>query len=248
MTFSYTLLLVLILLFPGLCAWAGLRAVERTDLLTPRPDKPNSTATLFVIVLGTIAGHLVGSLAFALQDLWCRHTAWCATVAFDPNVYRVLFTAGKTTEVITDWAVFAWLLTLALVGLGAGALIVRLAGTAWIRDRWDAIDFGWLNTPVHAVKDGHAVILAYVVTKTAYGGASVAYEGIVQQLAMDDDQTITMLVLGQVDRFLVRITDRGVERIDEGHQPIAQMQFHLSEIANVALEVIEDPLAVSVDG
>ncbi len=72
MTFSYTLLIALIPLFPGLCAWAGLRAIERTDLLTPRPDKPNSTATHFVIVLGAIAGHLIGSLAFSLQSLWFR--------------------------------------------------------------------------------------------------------------------------------------------------------------------------------
>jgi hypothetical protein len=37
------------------------------------------------------------------------------------------------------------------------------------------------------------------------------------------------------------ITNTGVERIDESQQPIAQMRFHLSEIANVALEVMEYP-------
>jgi hypothetical protein len=246
--FSYTLFLALILLFPGFCAWAGLRTVERTDLLTPRPDKPNSTATLFVVVLGAIAGHMAGALTFVLQADWCRWIGWCAVLAFDPNVYRVIFTSGRTAGVTTDLAVFAWLLELALVGLFAGIAIAWVARTGWIKNRWDAIDFGWLNSSVREVKARNAVILGYVVTKTNHDGASVAYEGIVQQLALDDDQTITMLVLVQVDRFLVRITEHGVKRIDEDHRPIAQMQLHLSEIANVALEVIEYPAAEIEDG
>ncbi len=85
--------------------------------------------------------------------------------------------------------------------------------------------------------------MAYVVTRTEHEGASVAYEGIVQQLAKDDDQTVTMLVLTKVDRFLVRITPTGVERSAGGQNPIVQMQFHLAEIANIALEVIERPPA-----
>jgi hypothetical protein len=143
--------------------------------------------------------------------------------------------------VVTDLAVFAWLFELALFGVLAGLAIALLARTDWVKNRWDAIEFGWLNAPVQEVKSNSAVILAYVVTKTSHEGANVAYEGIVQQLALDDDQTITMLVLRRVDRFLVRITNKGVVRTDEDHQPIARMQLHLSEIANIALEVIERP-------
>ena len=243
MTFSYTLFFALILLFPGLCAWAAVRSIERTDLLTPRPDKPNSTATLFVIVMGTIVGHMAGSLAFVVQGLWCGQTKMCFSVAFDPNVYRIAFVAGHGVGDITDLAIFAWLLELALVGLTAGWAVDRLARTGWVRRRWDAMDFGWLDRSVREGEDGKSFILGYVVTKNGHDGASVAYEGIVQQLALDDDQVITMLVLSQVDRFLVRITRDGLERADQPHAPIAQMQFHLSEIANIALEVMEYPPA-----
>jgi hypothetical protein len=242
-TLSYTLFFALILLFPGLCAWAALRAVERTDLLTPRPDKPNSTATLFVIVVGTIFGHLVGALAFVLQNVWCRLTQACFTVAFDPNVYKMIFTIGRNAGVINDFAVFAWLSDLTLVGLFAGWAATVLARVRWVKTRWDAMDFGWLSKPAREVAEGRSFILAYVVTKTSHEGANIAYEGVVQQLAVDDDQVITMVVLGQVDRFLVRVTARGVERTDEPHPPIAQMQLHLSEIANIALEVLDDPAA-----
>jgi hypothetical protein len=239
LAFSYTLFLALILLFPGLCAWAGLRASERTDLLTPRPDKPNSTATLFVVVLGTIAGHLIGAAAFVLQRAWCELTGWYVPIAFDPNVYRVVFSAGRTVGAPTDLAIFVWLLELAIAGVLAGLLVAWFARSEWVKDRWDAIDYGWLNPLVQEVRARDAVILAFVMTKTNHQGSIIAYEGMVQQLALDDDQTIRMLVLGRVDRFLVRITAKGVERIDDVHQPIAQMQLHLDEIANVALKVIE---------
>ncbi len=245
MTFSYTFFFGLILLFPGLCAWVALRAVERSDLLTPRPDKPNSTATLFVVVLGTVVGHLAGASAFALQSLWCAATHLCQTVAFDPNVYRIVFAAGHNPGAVSDLAIVSWLFDLAAVGLMSGLTVAALARTAWVRTRWDAMDFGWLSGPVGRVAKGDAVIVAYVVTRTGHDGLSIAYEGIVQQLALDDEQVITMLVLSQVDRFLVRLTDSGVERIDQPGAPIAQMQFHLSEIANVALEVFEDPGAES---
>lgn len=244
MAFSYTLFFALILLFPGLCAWAALRAVERTDLFTPRPDKPNSTATLFVIVLGALTGHLAGAFMFVLQGLWCRQTAVCLTVAFDPNVYRVVFTDGHPAGAVTDLAIFAWLSELAGVALFAGWTAARLARARWLKRRWDAVDFGWLTASVREVEAGRALILAYVVTKSGFEGASVAYQGIVEQLAVDDDQVITMLVLSQVDRFLVRVTQNGVDRVEQFHDPIAQMQFHLAEIANVALEVLQDPAAV----
>ncbi len=243
MAFSYTLILALILLFPGLCAWAALRVVERTDLLTPRPDKPNSTATLFVIVLGTMIGHLAGALAFVLQGAWCGWSRACVVLAFDPNVYRMVFIGARPGGGVTDLAIFAWLTELIIVGLFAGWSVAALARTRWVKRRWDAIDFGWLTASVREVEEGRALILAYVVTKGGYQGSSVAYEGIVQQLALDDDQVITMLVLSQVDRFLVRVSRNGVDRVDQVHDPIPQMQFHLAEIANVALEVLEDPMA-----
>jgi hypothetical protein len=132
-----------------------------------------------------------------------------------------------------------WLLELAIAGVLAGLLVAWFARSEWVKDRWDAIDYGWLNPLVQEVRARDAVILAFVMTKTNHQGSIIAYEGMVQQLALDDDQTIRMLVLGRVDRFLVRITAKGVERIDDVHQPIAQMQLHLDEIANVALKVIE---------
>ncbi|MEH3099409.1 hypothetical protein [Sphingomonas adhaesiva] len=98
MAFSYSLFLVLLLIFPGLCFWAGWRAGERTDFLSPSPDRPNSTVTLFIVVFGTIAGHLLGTGFFAAQAAWCRVTGMCLRIGFDPNVYRALLRGAAATD------------------------------------------------------------------------------------------------------------------------------------------------------
>jgi hypothetical protein len=95
---------------------------------------------------------------------------------------------------------------------------------------------------VRAVKAGKSVVVAYVVTKTSFNGASVAYEGIVDRLALDDDQRVVMIVLSRVDRFTVRIGDGGnIRRQESDGAPIAQMQFAAAEIANIAFEVLTLP-------
>ena len=44
--------------------------------------------TLFIVVFGTIGGHLLGTGFFAIQAAWCRATAFCYNPGFDPNIYR----------------------------------------------------------------------------------------------------------------------------------------------------------------
>jgi hypothetical protein len=78
-------------------------------------------------------------------------------------------------------------------------------------------------------------------TKTEHALPADEVQGIVRRLALRADQTIVMLVLVQVDRFLVKIGPRGVMRIDVDRPAIARMQFHLDEISNVAIEVVSTP-------
>jgi hypothetical protein len=241
-TFSYTLVLALLLLFPGLCAFVGLRAGERTDFLAPRPEKPNSTSTLFIVVAGTIAGHILGAGVFAAQSIWCRLTGLCVSINYDPNVYRVLLASQHPTRDLTDGAIEWWIFFLGALGAATGWFFSRAARSAAFKGTFDPIDFGWLNPAVQAVKAGNSVVVAYVVSKTSHNGTSIAYEGIVDRLALDDDQKVVMVVLSRVDRFTVRIEEDGsVKRHEGGGAPIPQMQFGASEIANIAFEVLTEP-------
>ena len=238
MALSYSLFLVLLLLFPGLCAWAGWRAGERTDLLSPSPDRPNSTTTLFIVVFGTIAGHLLGTALFAAQRAWCDTTNLCFAIGFDPSVYRALLRGGASARAAPDFALELWLLVTLLIGVLTGMAAYWMVQRDAVTGKTDPITFGWLNAAVQAVKKGDAFVVAYVLTKTSHEGLTVAYEGTVQQLALDEDQSIKLVVLNDVDRFLLRISDKGLERVDAPSTPINQLQIPVGEIANVALEIV----------
>lgn len=220
MSFSYTLFLALLLLAPGLGLWAGLRAGERSDLISQAPEKPGSTFSLLVIVFGALLGHILLSALFVVQAGLCRWSGGCFQLAFDPNVYRVILTNGRSAGVPGDGAFLAWFVALLLPALIVGLVAYRASGWRWVRDLREAASFGWLKRWVDLARPTNSFIIAYVVTTLEHEGANVAYEGIVENIALHDNRAIKMLVLSNCDRFLVRISPDKVERIDAAHAPI----------------------------
>jgi hypothetical protein len=238
-TFSYTLFLALLLLAPGLAAWAGLRLAERTDILSPAPEKPGSTFSLFVIVLGTLAGHIFMASLFAVQSIWCAHSSACFQTASDPNIYRVILTGSRTASAPSDLGLLWWFVALLVPALAVFLSMRWIGQLTVVRAMLEQASFGWLNPLVQAAKPANSFILAYVVTTVAHEGSHVAYEGIVEQVAFDENRAITMLVLSRCDRFLVKVSGGDVARVDTKHQPIPLIQLDARNFANVALEVFE---------
>lgn len=240
MSFSYTLFLALLLLAPGLSVWAGLRIGEQHALISQAPEKPGSTFSLLVIVFGALAGHILMSGLLALQSSFCAATSLCVAVSFDPDVYRVILTGAKEAGHPGDWAFFAWFVSLLLPAVIVGALAWWASGWAWVRGFRETSTFGWLKPIVDLGRPDNSFILAYVVTTIEHDGANVAYEGIVENIALDDNRAIAMIVLSKCDRFLVKITAKSVDRIDSRHAPIPLIQLEAKNFLNVALEVFED--------
>jgi hypothetical protein len=83
------------------------------------------------------------------------------------------------------------------------------------------------------------------VTTLEHEGANVAYEGIVKNIALDDNRAIRMLVLSNYDWFLMHISAGKVERNDAAHAPIPLIQLDAENFVNVALEVLEDAEAAA---
>jgi hypothetical protein len=239
-SFSYTLFLALLLLAPGLGLWAGLRAGERSELISQAPEKPGSTFSLLVIVFGALFGHILLSALFALQAGFCRSSNYCLALGFDPNVYRVILTNGRSAGTPSDGAFLSWFVSLLLPALIVGLVAYRASGWRWVRDLREASSFGWLKRWVDLARPANSFIIAYVVTTLEHDGANVAYEGIVENIALDDNRAIKMLVLSSCDRFLVRVSAEKVERIDAEHTPIPLIQLEAGNFINVALEVFED--------
>lgn len=193
-----------------------------------------------MVVLGTIGGHLIGTIVLEIQSIYCS-VGPCFEVNFDPNAYRVMMQGSSAAQHASDFAFTAWLFQALALGPITGAFAFWLSRRTLINAVLDPIAFGWLAPAVRAVKKGNSFVTAYVVTKMTHEEFTVAYEGVVQQLALDEDQSIKLVVLNEVDRFLVRITDGGLERINSSANPITQLQVTASEIANVALEVVQAP-------
>lgn len=239
MSFSYTLFLALLLIAPGLGVWAGLRAGERSELISQAPEKPGSTFSLIVIVFGALVGHIVLSALFAVQASLCRWSGACWRLSFDPNVYRVILTGGHAGRMPGDWAFLSWFVSLLLPAIIVGAITWWASGWRRVRDLRETATFGWLKRWVDLARPANSFIIAYVVTTLEHDGAHVAYEGIVENIALDDNRAITMLVLSRCDRFLVRVSADRVERIEGDHAPIPLIQLEARNFINVALEVFE---------
>jgi len=239
MSFSYTLFLVLLLISPGLAVWAGFRISERNELLSQAPERPQSTFSLIVVVFGALVGHLSMAILFALQTGICALAKHCWALKFDPNVYRAIL-SGKATTEVSDLAIAFWLFALLLPSVVTFMLSLGVSRIRRVRNFREASSFGWLKAVVDQ-KGAKGFILAYVVTSMEKDGAFAAFEGIVENFALDDNKAFAMIVLSQCERFIVKIQDGKYYRDSgpSGRNKIALIQISAPNIKNVAIEVFD---------
>jgi hypothetical protein len=237
-TFGYALLGALILLLPGLAGYYGTRLGEAGDLVSPRPDRPNSNQTIFLVVFIALIAHTLGALTFGVNEVIAGYVGKGVSLPFEPNPYRVLWN-GKMPGKLSG-AGFAWELAYSLIlTVGTGIIFQRLAHRNPVTTVTAPLRFGWLLPIAKQVEAGSHVVIGYVLTTMGHDGAWIAYEGIVRRLALNDDDAIEMIVLEQCDRFVVRLVDGKVERVDTEGQTIELIQLRNDQVANYALEVLE---------
>ncbi|WP_347302023.1 hypothetical protein V5740_08285 [Croceibacterium sp. TMG7-5b_MA50] len=250
MSFSYALFLVLLLLAPGFSVWAGLRLAEYNELVSQAPERPNSTFSLLTIIFGAVAGHLVMATLLAAQETFCTPADICTGVEFDPNIYRVIVAgeqaepAGNGFADLPGWSIPYWLLSLLLPAILTGAAAFRLGTWRLIRRLRERSVLGWFQPWIERARSSDHFIIAYVVTGMTHDGAYVAYEGVVANVALDDNRAIAMIVLDNCDRFLVRIDGGQVTRID-APTSIGLIQLEARNCLNIALELLGNPGAMS---
>ncbi|WP_121115253.1 hypothetical protein [Croceibacterium ferulae] len=250
MSFSYALFLVLLLLAPGFSVWAGLRLAEYNELVSQAPERPNSTFSLLTIVFGAVAGHFIMSTLLAAQETFCRLVTTCLHVRFDPNIYRVIVVgeqakAGSNSFAdLPGWSVPYWLLSLLLPAVMTGVIAFRLGSRQQVRRLRERSVLGWFQPWIAQARSADQFVVAYVVTSMAHDGGYVAYEGVLANVALDDNRAIAMIVLDNCDRFLVKITEDGVKRVD-APTSIGLIQLDARNCLNIALELFGDPSAIS---
>lgn len=237
MTFGYALLGALVLLLPGFAGYFGLRIGEASDLVSPRPDRPNSNLTIFLIVLLALAAHTAGAGIFAANE---AIAAWKPLIAlsYDPNPYKALLT-GEAPKELSAIAIELELLFFLVLSFGTGWICEKIARAKPITARTEPLRFGWLLPIVERIEAGDHVAVGYVRTTSGHDGAWIAYEGSIRRLTLDDDDGIRVVVLEQCDRFVVRMKDDKIERIDMDSAPIAMMHIAADQIGDFAIELFE---------
>ncbi|MBW6531452.1 hypothetical protein KZ820_11970 [Sphingomonas sp. RRHST34] len=237
MNWGYPLLGTLVLLFPGLCAWLGLRSGSRIDYLSPLPDRPNSTSTLFVILAGALLAHVVGAGLFAVQELYCRR-APCLRLPVDPNVYKAMLRHDQVFAG-TSTAIALALLFFTLLGLLSAASFQRVARSVPLSAVMRPELHGWVRMIAAGTADPDRLVIASVLTRTGHNGRFAGYEGIVHQFTLDEDEVVAMIVLAEADRFLIEIGDTAASRHHVEDRSMSLVQLQQAEIANVAFDVID---------
>jgi hypothetical protein len=247
-TLSFTVVLGLFLLAPGLAAFAGLYHGSKLGRVEGPPPPPGSILALSIVTVGAMVAHLAGATAFWLQDVFCSHGP-CFRVEHEPNVYVVLFTAALTksaptapvtpygratgTEVVTILLTLVCLTWLSFAS--ARATVNRLAGKEAVK----GMLYGWLSDLAVGENDLEAV-LAYVVSDVQEDGTVVGYEGVVANMTTNAEKEITSILLDSCEIFYLRVSQRGVSRRESTRDSdIGQLYLDRSHIKNVAFERVK---------
>lgn len=238
MAFSYALFLSLMLLAPGFAAWAGVVAAERAELLSIRPERPNSTRTLFIVLIGALLGHAGASLILGMMSLPCEIGGPCLRLPFEPNLYKVIATPANDRGLQAAIAVPVWLFTII-----ATSYLTMLATEKASRDldldtRLQGRGQEWLAPLAAASREKNSAgIVGYVLSEVDLAGRHLAYEGTITKIGIDEDGAVTMIAMNTVERFHLEVSDEKVRRIDGLSPVIATMTLRGDKIANVAFQV-----------
>lgn len=238
MTFSFTLVLGLFLLAPGLAAFAGLYHGSKLGRVEAPPPPPASILALSVVTVGAMATHLAGALIYWLQDLWCAYLPHF-DLGYETNVYAALFNLALDKTPVRGVQVLAILLTLVVLTgwafFSTRWVVSRIIGEAGLK----AMLYGWLAEVDVATEPGEAV-LAYVVSDTQEDGTIVGYEGVVANMTTNAEKEITSVLLDSCEVFYLRVTTRGVtRRRADRDSSIGQLYLDRSHIKNVAFELVK---------
>ena len=115
---------------------------------------------MLVIVSGALLGHVLLSAVFALQAGFCRWSGQCLALGFDPNVYRVILTNGRSAGTLSDGAFLSWFVSLLLPALIVGLVAYRASAWRWVRDLRESASFGWLKRWVDLARPANSFIIA----------------------------------------------------------------------------------------
>lgn len=250
MTFSYNLVLALFLLAPGFSAFAGLFfSSHKEKRVHPAPPSPTSVLTLALVSLAALALHAIWAVVLFGQDLWVGAGLPHFIVPFEPNIYADLLNAGHDDEEarLAGGEIAAILLTLAGLSLAGYFTTTAVILSAWGNALTRPFLYGWAANLVEQIngetEPGYVrLVTAFVLTTIEGDGAVFGYEGLLQNLTLTPEKSITSVTLSQVTAFYVKPAPGHFKRIVLPRtKGIPDLFLPKEQIRNVSFTVFRVP-------
>ena len=239
MTLSLGLVLALLLLAPGLAAYAALFVAVKDPQFRPAPPPPGSILTLVILIIAALASHALGALVAALNDWFCAHHR-CIAVGFNPNAYVTAL--GMESKAGAPGSADIAAALLYELALSAFAYIgVRITmHQRWASTQVHGLLYGWLGELVAQSAQDNMLVTAFVLTKFKDEDRCVGYEGITENITLDDTKTITSITITDCTAFIMKIEDKSISRTSVNREtPIPRLYISGEQIENIAFSVFD---------
>ena len=238
--------ILLLFLAPGVAAYAAFYGLFHDGkAITPEPPAANTIEAVTIIAGAALIAHVTCGAIFSLNDLLCddRCPIKAKAAWLDPYHSAIVAMGGQG---ISGAGV-----TLVLLGVTLQSIASYAGVRFWLdrrarQDRLPAWIYGWATSLANALDNDDSAVIAYVLTKTVCGDRTLAYGGLVHNLSMKPDGTITRIALTECERYLVDLQSTfDTASLLDALSRFSFMTIDADNVQNVAFEVID--LAVYAD-
>lgn len=103
----------------------------------------------------------------------------------------------------------------------------------------------WLSFLIRKSEPDDRWLVAYIVTKQHTDEGSIGYAGVVEKVGRENDSNISFIVIDDVQSFLLKNTNSGVERIQNEILPLPTHSFQREDYISLSFEVqTKEPIPV----
>jgi len=95
----------------------------------------------------------------------------------------------------------------------------------------------WLSFLIRKSAPDDRWLVAYIVTKQKTDKGVIGYAGVVEKVGRENDGNISFVVIDDVQSFLLKSTDSGVERIQDEILPLPTHSFQREDYISLSFEV-----------
>ncbi len=223
---------ILLFLTPGVAVYAAVYGLFHSGKsIAPAPPHANSLEAIAVILFGALAVH-IASLGLSELNGWiCGYL--CCPIPVSDTVLHPYRAVWDTVEKPAEYSArILGLLSIGLIQGIAGYLIVR----KWLeylarRDRLPHWIYGWAVEIANAVDNDDTLIIAYVLTTIDINSKTVAYGGMLGDVALKSDGSVTRITLLECDRYLVDLTS--ADNPQGVGQPLSNFPLMIIDAPNI---------------